>query len=290
MKSQGRNNLLSAQNESDKHEGPIPLPSDQIALVRSGDMRQLRNRTTWSAQEAMEVKLAEAFREFGYSLKEMVRFDPALGHRFIHNQRMGIDIFREIDPDTRLVVAISAWQYSHHILAGLRDHRGPILTIANWSGRWPGLVGLLNLNACLVKISKPFSTIWSEDFKDPFFLNGLKEWLDTGFISHNINHLRKMEPDEISSFDMELGRSLAEQLLKKKAIIGVFDEGCMGMYNAIIDDEYLNQIGIYKERLSQSALLAEMSRVSDGEALSVRAWLENQGMKFITGSAHEKDL
>ena len=32
----------------------------------------------------------------------------------------------------------------------------------------------------------------------------------------------------------------------------------MGMYNAIIDDELLNPAGIYKERLSQSALVAEM--------------------------------
>ena len=40
----------------------------------------------------------------------------------------------------------------------------------------------------------------------------------------------------------------------------------MGMYNAIIDDELLNPIGIYKERLSQSALVAEMARVGDDEA------------------------
>ena len=48
--------------------------------------------------------------------------------------------------------------------------------------------------------------------------------------------------------------------------MGVFDEGCMGMYNAIIDDEYLNPLGIYKERLSQSALVYRMPMVSDGEA------------------------
>ena len=39
---------------------------------------------------------------------------------------------------------------------------------------------------------------------------------------------------------MQLGAALAAQLLADKAIIGVFDEGCMGMYNAIIDDELLN--------------------------------------------------
>ncbi len=52
----------------------------------------------------------------------------------------------------------------------------------------------------------------------------------------------------------------------------------MGMYNAVIDDELLNPLGIVKERLSQSALVAEMSRVSDQEAHSVRRWLDTAGM------------
>ncbi len=70
--------------------------------------------------------------------------------------------------------------------------------------------------------------------------------------------------------EVELGVALARQLRDDKAVIGVFDEGCMGMYNAIIDDELLNPLGIYKERLSQSALVAEMHRVSDEEAEAAR--------------------
>jgi hypothetical protein len=38
--------------------------------------------------------------------------------------------------------------------------------------------------------------------------------------------------------------------------MGVFDEGCMGMYNAIIPDDTLHATGVFKERLSQSALYA----------------------------------
>src|SRR5260370_20203582 len=34
-------------------------------------------------------------------------------------------------------------------LSGLLTHRGPILTVANWSGTWPGLVGMLNLNGSM---------------------------------------------------------------------------------------------------------------------------------------------
>ena len=46
---------------------------------------------------------------------------------------------------TPLIVAEAVWQYSHHVLHGLITHEGPVLTVANWSGTWPGLVGMLNL-------------------------------------------------------------------------------------------------------------------------------------------------
>jgi hypothetical protein len=63
-----------------------------------------------------------------------------------------------------------------------------------------------------------------------------------------------------------LGVKLAQSLRRDKAIMGIFDEGCMGMYNAIIPDELLHATGVFKERLSQSALFAEMQNASDGEA------------------------
>ena len=42
--------------------------------------------------------------------------------------------------------------------------------------------------------------------------------------------------------------------------MGVFDEGCMGMYNAIIPDELLNPPGVYKERFAVRALRRDASR------------------------------
>jgi hypothetical protein len=64
----------------------------------------------------------------------------------------------------------------------------------------------------------------------------------------------------------------------------------MGMYNAIFDDELLAPLGIYKERLSQSALVAEMNRVPDAEAAAVRAWLDERGMEFRTGTDEKTEL
>jgi len=64
----------------------------------------------------------------------------------------------------------------------------------------------------------------------------------------------------------------------------------MGMYNAIIPDELLHPTGVFKERLSQSALYAEMQQVGDREALAVRHWLDRRGMRFHTGPNPETDL
>jgi len=187
-------------------------------------------------------------------------------------------------------VVESVWQYSHHVLAGLLSHRGPILTVANWSGQWPGLVGMLNLNGSLVKAGREFSTIWSKDFDDEFFKKALRQWIQQGRIDHDLSHVHALDLVKLPAEEHALGVSLAKYLKSHKAILGVFDEGCMGMFNAIIEDSLLNPTGVFKERLSQSSLVAEMQTVTDAEAGKVRAWLDNSGINFITGPNEATDL
>jgi hypothetical protein len=64
----------------------------------------------------------------------------------------------------------------------------------------------------------------------------------------------------------------------------------MGMFNAIIPDHLLNPTGVFKERLSQSALYYETTQVKDDEARAVRQWMDDRGMKFVTGTNDETDL
>src|SRR6185503_4071265 len=116
-------------------------------------------------------------------------FDKKKKHGFIDSQREGLEVFRRLDPDAPLIVAEAVWQYSHHVLAGLTTHRGPILTVANWSGTWPGLVGMLNLNGSLTKAGVKYSTLWSEDFTDDYFKSRLRQWLTTGKCTHKSGHV-----------------------------------------------------------------------------------------------------
>jgi hypothetical protein len=87
-----------------------------------------------------------------------------------------------------------------------------------------------------------------------------------------------------------LGEALAKRLRAEKAILGVFDEGCMGMFNAIIPDDLLHATGVFKERLSQSALYYESTQVSDRDARAVHRWLVQAGMQFHTGPNDATDL
>jgi hypothetical protein len=263
---------------------------NEIYLVASGDLRLSANQTCWPAQADMEKKICDAFAAEGMLVKRAHPYDENLKHGFIWNQRMGMDVFQSIPTDAPLIVAVAVWQYSYHVLAGLRDHKGPILTVANWSGQWPGLVGMLNLNGGLTKMDVHYSSIWSEDFKDGFFTEAIRSWLRDGSIKHDHSHVRNLDRSLLPRDEAALGIALAREIKHNKAILGVFDEGCMGMYNAIIDDELLNPCGIYKERLSQSALLAEMRTVSDEEASQARAWLNQQGMTFHTGSDEASEL
>ncbi len=269
---------------------PVAAPKTAY-LVASGDLRQASNVAGWATQLELEAALAQAMKSFGWSVIRAHDFDPEVGHGFISSQAMGIRVFRSIPVDAPVIVAESIWQYSHHVLPGLRTHAGPILVAANFAGDRPGLVGMLNLNAGLTKMNKPYSTIWSVDFADDWARDRLDEWLSTGRIEHDESHVRPLPHYHGSSApEVELGSALAQQLRDEKAIIGVFDEGCMGMYNAIIDDELLNPLGIFKERLSQSALYAEMLTVSDSEADAVRAWLTESGMRFRTGIDESTEL
>ena len=266
------------------------LEPKTLWLVASGDLRPKANAAGWPTQLKLEEAISSAFSQLGWVTRRAHGYDPAKGHGFIDSQRMGLAVFANLPPDAPLVVAEGVWQYSHHVLAGLRTHQGPVLTVANFDGKWPGLVGLLNLNASMTKMGKEYSTIWSVDFTDPWACNALKEWAETGKITHDDSHVRPLPELPGSSAEVQLGRAVAAKLRTDKAIIGVFDEGCMGMYNAIIDDELLNPLGIYKERLSQSALYAEMLTVTEEETDAVRRWLSDRGMTFCTGTDEATEL
>ena len=267
-----------------------PAGKRRAVLVANGDLREEANRVCWPAQQKMEADLAKAFAAAGWKLDRGHAPSKSRGHGFIASAREGLHAFSEIDPDLPLVVAEAVWQYSNHLLPGLTTHSGPILTVANWSGQWPGLVGMLNLNGSLTKAGVRYSTLWADDFSNPSFQRHLQAWLDHRSVHHDVSHVVAIEKVSIPKKLAHTAETIAADFKHRKALMGVFDEGCMGMFNAIIPDHLLHATGVFKERLSQSALYYETTQVTDAEATEVFRWLEKAGMEFHFGKAEASDL
>src|SRR5689334_3820497 len=101
-------------------EQPLSVPENEAVLIASGDLRLAANQTCWQAQEDMERRVIAAFAREGVTVRRGHAYNPDEKHGFISSQRMGMDIFKTIHPDAKLIVAEAVWQYSHHVLAGLR--------------------------------------------------------------------------------------------------------------------------------------------------------------------------
>ena len=260
-----------------------------ILMVASGDLRESANVKCWPAQKEMEEKLTAAIARFGGKVERAHPVKKDLGHGFIASQKEGLEVFANIDRKAPIIVAEAVWQYSLHVLPGLMSHEGPILTVGNWSPTWPGLVGLLNLNGSLTKAGVEYSSLWTIDFEDEWFLTRLEQWLKTGKVDQDTSHVKPYRPST-NDKAVSTAKSIADDLKARRSIMGIFDEGCMGMYNAIIPDELLFPLGIFKERMSQSALYHATMQVPDEEAEAAFDWLVEKGLKFHFGTNGTEEL
>ncbi len=296
--------------------------STPVYVIASGDLRPESNQTCWEAQKESELEFKTVVENLkddngvnplNYTIQRAHHFNSEKGHGFIDSQAMGNEIIGDIPDGSLLVVQESVWQYSHHVLGALeqfiKERKGRVITVANYSGTWPGLVGMSNLNASLVKrgleLGQDFHTVWAEDFHDETFQNKIRDWLVRGTFTYDRDHIHTYDggmearvKKEGYDFDVARGQEIAQPLKRGtgRAIMLGLDFYCMGMDNAFFAPEKLSPLGIGHEFLSQSELLSEMGAlddpkeikkylygklaVTDEEGWKVIQWCIDKGMKF----------
>jgi hypothetical protein len=277
---------------------PEPKPlikagTNEVLLVTNADLRESANVECWPVQNKFEAKLQDALSSrFGVTAKRAHLYKGDKGHGFISSQREGSDLFATIDPESPVIVLLTAWQYSHHLAPSLAKHRGPVLLLANFDGTWPGLVGTLCMAGTLTGLGKAYSRLWSANFDDEFFFKGLASWLKTGMINHDLSYLHPVDATHPAAKTeaWSIGAKVGEFVLRNKEILGLFDTFCMGMINGVFPQKALVDIGMPLESLSQSALLVEMAKVPQSLREECLKWYEERGMKFQYGSDPAKEL
>jgi len=270
----------------------ISAGKNEILMITNADLRESANLACWPMQEKFEAKLQDMLGKLGYQMKRAHAVDHQRGHGFISSQRQGSDLFAQIDENAPLIVLLTAWQYSHHVAPSLVHHKGPILLLANFDGTWPGLVGMLCLAGSLTSLGKSYSRLWSENFDDELFVDGLKTWLRYGSLQHSLSYLHPVPATHpvMATEAGKLGRNVGEYVLRHKEIIGLFDTFCMGMINGVFPQQAMVNIGMPIESLSQSALLVEMAKVPDSLREGCLQWYIDQGMDFRFGEDGSKEL
>lgn len=269
------------------------LGEKEVFVIANGDLRDTANKNCWEVQHQFEGKLEAALKEkFGFSVRRAHPVKEDQGHGFISNQREGSDVMASIDPRAPLIVLMTAWQYSHHLAPSLVHHQGPVLLLANFDGTWPGLVGALCMAGTLNSLGREHSRLWSEKFDDDFFYAGLQSWLESGKIEHDTSYLKEVTKDHsvMATEAGKIGQQVGQYILDNKEIMGLFDMFCMGMVNGVFPQESLAKIGMPIEALSQSALLYEMSLVSQEERAECLQFYIDRGMDFQFGTDGATEL
>ena len=126
--------------------------SKKIAVFWPGDARDVPNQLALPNVLEATARLEQALKKLGRV--------PYRVEGYLSKPHHAIEKLGPID-DPMIGVCVH-WLYGPHTTDGVVGKDNPLLLASNFSGRWPGLVGLLNTGACLESLNRPFSRAWTD--------------------------------------------------------------------------------------------------------------------------------
>ena len=154
----------------------------KIGIFWPGDYRSKPNNLAQPNAEDATVQLERALKRLG---RTSYRIEGFLTRPHEAIEKLG-------PVEDPLVGVCVHWCYGPHTTDGVVGKDSPLLLASNFSGQWPGLVGLLNTGACLESLDRKFSRVWSDDedwTADDALMDHLGEWLDTGRIGYSTEQI-----------------------------------------------------------------------------------------------------
>jgi len=247
----------------------------KIALFWPGDARAKPNELALPSITEATAQLEQALKKLG---KEPYRIEGFLSKPHESIEKLG----PVQDP---MVGVCVHWFYGPHTTDGVVGKDNPLLLASNFSGRWPGLVGLLNTGACLEMLNRPFSRLWTEsgDFtKDDVFMSRLETWCSSGKISYGEEQVRYFAP--ISDAAGSLAKMVADEIRKRRILIMMLGDTSMGMINGYFGPRLLNKHGFTEHKIDQAWIIDRGKRIDEKRIDAALAFVREKGVTF-----HYKD-
>jgi L-fucose isomerase-like protein len=245
--------------------------SQRIALFWPGDLRQTPNDLARPNAEEATRQLERALAKLG---RQSYRVEGFLSRPHEAIEKLGpID-----DP---LIGVCVHWFYGPHTTEGVVGKTNPLLLASNFSGQWPGLVGLLNTGACLESVNRPFSRIWTtatDWTSDASFMARLDEWCTTGHIRYPSHALGHDVPT--GAAPRALAERVAASLRRRHALILMLGDTSMGMINGYFGPRVLHRHGFAEHKIDQAWILDRGPRVNGARIDDALRFVKDRGVTF----------
>jgi L-fucose isomerase-like protein len=254
---------------------------ERIGLFWPGDARQLPNELALPNIERATVQLEKALQKLG---RASYRIEGFLSKPHEAIEKLG-------PVDDALIGVCVHWFYGPHTTDGVVGKEAPLLLASNFSGEWPGLVGLLNTGACLESLGRKFSRIWTAEddwTADGVFMDRLAEWCSTGRIAYPEDDISFHAP--VSSEASEIARSVAAELRKRRALLMMLGDTSMGMINGYFGPRLLNQHAFTEHKIDQAWIIDRGSGIDQKRIDDAFAFVRDRGVTFHWGEEGAEDF
>ncbi len=252
----------------------------KVAIFWPGDARRIPNElATPNAEEATQ-QLEKALKRLGRA--------PYRVEGFLEKPHEAIERLGPID-DPMVGVCVH-WFYGPHTTDGVVGKDNPLLLASNFSGRWPGLVGLLNTGACLESLDRPHSRIWtdaSDWTEDDLFMARLDEWCSSGAVRYGEEAIRHHAP--IAAEASARATRVAQQFRDRRALILMLGDTSMGMINGYFGPRLLNRHGFTEHKIDQAWIIDRGRSIADARIDDALAFVVDRGVTFHYGDDFTAD-
>ena len=247
----------------------------KIALYWPGDARRKPNELAAPNVEEATQQIERAVRKLG---RETYRIGG-----FIEKPHEAIEKLGPVqDP---LIGVCVHWFYGPHTTDGVVGKDNPLLLASNFSGRWPGLVGLLNTGACLESLGRPFSRAWSgaaDMSADEGFMDRLSEWLTTGAIRYPEDQVAYAAP--VSPPALARARAVADEIRRRRVLVLMLGDTSMGMINGYFGPRLLNRHGFTEHKVDQAWIIDRGRRIDERRIDDALRFVEGRRASPSTGA------